>query len=143
MPSSPEVLLDTHVWVWMLEGLADRIGARVRRLVSRASREGRLRVSPISAWEIGMLVSKDRLSFGEPCDQWVQRATSAPGLSVAELTPEIAVESSFLPGTFHGDPADRMLIATARTRAATLLTADERILAYGRQGYVRAQDCRA
>lgn len=143
MPSAPELLLDTHVWVWILEGLTDRIGARTRRLVARAARDGRLRVSPISAWEVGMLVRKDRLAFGEPCERWVQRASSAPGLSVAELTPAIAVESSFLPGAFHGDPADRMLIATARAASATLLTADERILAYGRQGHVHAEDCRA
>lgn len=143
MPNSPEILLDTHVWVWVLEGLADRIGPGTRQLVSRAARGGRLKVSPVSAWEIGMLVRKGRVAFGESCERWVQRAIGAPGLSVSELTPSIAVESSFLPGEFHGDPADRILIASARASGAWLLTADESILAYAQAGHVRASDCRA
>ena len=142
MPSETDYLLDTHVWVWMLEGDLRRIGPRTRASLSEAAFGGRLRVSPNSAWEIGVLVRKERIGFSVPCAQWVQRAVNAPGISLAPLTPAVAVDSSILPGEFHGDPADRMLIATARTNQATLLTMDAAILDYSRRGHVRAADCR-
>ncbi len=79
-----------------------------------------------------MLEAKGRIRLSKDCLAWVQEALSAPGTSLVPLTPEIAVESSRLPGKFHGDPADRILVATARLLGATLLTRDERILAYGK-----------
>ena len=141
MPSATDLLLDTHVWVWLMAGDSLRIGPRTRRTIAAAADTGRTRVSPISAWEVGMLGAKGRLQFAVPHREWVARASSAPGISVIALTPDIAVESSFLPGRFHGDPADRLLVATARMAHAVLVTADQAILDFAREGHVHAADC--
>ena len=85
-----------------------------------------------------MLAAKGRVQLGLPAAQWVRRALAAPGLVLAEMTPDIAVESSFLPGEFHSDPADRLIVATARAIGAALYTKDRAILAYGRRGHVKA-----
>jgi len=79
-----------------------------------------------------MLEAKGRIELKMSCAEWVNQALATPGLSLYPLTLEIAIESR-LPGRFHGDPADRVLMATARTRGAKLLTKDERLLGYGRQ----------
>ena len=131
------VLLDTHVWVWLMFG-DNRLGSANRRMLEKAVPEGRLRVSVISVWEVAMLEAKGRLTLAADCESWVREALAAPGIRVAELTPRIAVSSTRLPGVFHGDPADRMLVATARESEATLLTADEGILHYADEGYVHA-----
>ena len=131
------ILLDTHAWVWLMAG-DDRLGAGNRRVLEQAVAEARLRVSVISVWEVAMLEAKGRLTFAEECETWIRAALAAPGIRLAELTPHIAVSSTRLPGEFHGDPADRMLIATARESAAALLTADDAILRYAREGHVRA-----
>ena len=81
-----------------------------------------------------MLEAKGRIRLAKDCLAWVHDALTSPGISLVPLTPEIAVESSRLPGTFHGDPADRILVATARLLGATLLTRDAKILTYGK-GY--------
>ncbi len=130
------VLLDTHVWVWLMLGDA-RLGKASRNLLENAVPDIRLRVSVISVWEIAMLEAKGRLTLAEDCGRWVRAALAAPGVQLAELTPEISIASSRLPGEFHGDPADRILIATARELGASLLTADQAILHYGAKGHVR------
>lgn len=106
-------------------------------MIERAARTGALRVSVMSVWEIGMLESKGRLELKMSCAEWVRRALDTPGLALAPLTPEIAIESSRLPGSFHGDPADRLLVATARIAGLRLMTKDGRLLDYGGHGYVR------
>ena len=131
------VLLDTHVWVWLLLG-DGRMGKDSRRMLEKAVPDGRLRVSVISVWEVAMLEAKGRLTLAADCESWVREALAAPGVRLAELTPHIAVSSTRLPGVFHGDPADRMLVATARECEAVLLTADQAILQYGREGHVHA-----
>jgi PIN domain nuclease of toxin-antitoxin system len=132
MPSPEKVLLlDTHVWLWLVGG-AEPLKRSVLSAVEGAARRGRIRVSAISVWEVAMLDAKGRIRLSKDCLAWVQEALSAPGTSLVPLTPEIAVESSRLPGEFHGGPADRILVATARLLGATLLTRDERILAYGK-----------
>jgi PIN domain nuclease of toxin-antitoxin system len=87
-------------------------------------------------WEIGMLESKGRLLLNLPCEAWVREALKTPGLTLAPLTPEIAVDSTRLPGAFHGDPADRIIVATARRLGARLLTRDRKLLEYGRKRHV-------
>jgi len=132
MPSPEKVLLlDTPVWLWLVGG-AEPLKRPVLSAVEGAARRGRIRISAISVWEVAMLEAKGRIRLAKDCLAWVQEALSAPGTSLVPLTPEIAVESSRLPGEFHGDPADRILVATARLLGATLLTRDERILAYGK-----------
>jgi PIN domain nuclease of toxin-antitoxin system len=131
------VLLDTHVWVWLMLG-DSRLGRANRRMLEQAVPDGRLRVSVISIWEVAMLEVKGRLTLATDCESWVREALAAPGLRLAELTPRIAISSTRLPGVFQGDPADRMLIATARESGAALLTADEAILQYAGEGHVHA-----
>lgn len=83
-----------------------------------------------------MLESKGRLGFGIPILDWMKHATSAPGISISPLSMEVAVESAMLPGSFHGDPADRIIVATARVLRALLVTADQKIIEYGRGGFL-------
>ena len=137
------LLLDTHVWVWFVTGDADRLARRVVSRIERAVRDGRCLVSVMSVWEIAMLEAKGRLRLGGAVDAWVAASRRPPGVTIVELTPEIAIESTRLPGEIHGDPADRMLVATARIAGAVLVTCDERILAYGETGHVRVVDARA
>jgi len=131
------VLLDTHVWVWLMEG---RAGVRPEAvdLMERAGEKSILRVSVISAWEVSMLEARGRLRFDIPCEEWVEQAFGLPGLSLMPLTPSICVRSFRLPGVFHGDPADRLIVATARELGAVLLTRDDPILQYAALGHVRA-----
>ncbi len=134
------LLLDTHVWLWFALGNADRLGARARRQIEEAALGGKLAVSAISVWEIGMLDTKGRITLGTPCEKWIASALALPGLRLVGFEPEIAVASTRLPGEFHPDPADRILVATARALNATLATADERIIEYGGAGYLRVLD---
>lgn len=139
---APLLLLDTHVWLWFALGDAGRIAAPVRKKIEVAAQGGKLAVSSISVWEIGMLEAKGRIVLGAPCEKWVATALALPGLRLIGLEPEIAVASSRLPGDMHGDPADRMLTATARACDAVLATADERLVEYGKAGFMRVLDVR-
>ncbi|MEX2529125.1 MAG: type II toxin-antitoxin system VapC family toxin [Gemmatimonadota bacterium] len=139
---SPPILLDTHVWIWAAEGNARRLPPRVLAALDRASQEGRLRVAAISVWEVGLLEARNRLAFNRPVADWVQAALTAPGVQLYPLAPEVALESTRLPGEPPTDPADRMIIATARHGAATLCTADAPILRYGEAGHVRVLSAR-
>ena len=137
MPTnSPLVLLDTHCWIWIQSGAQRRLPPRTIRAIQRASASGSLLLSVISVWEVGVLESKSRIRFRMPCEQWVREALATPGMTLAPLTPEIALASSRLPGPFHGDPADRMLVATARNAGAGIATVDERILDYAAHRHV-------
>lgn len=102
-----------------------------------AESAGNLRVSVISVWELGMLEERGRVALPMNIRNWVEEALTKPGISLAPLTTEIAIESSNLPGNLHGDPADRIIVATARAWSATLLTKDERLIDYSRQRHVR------
>ncbi len=136
MPSPARaLLLDTHVWLWLVNG-DPVLGADALAAIERAAAAGSVLISAISVWEVAMIEAKGRVVLAKPCGQWVSEALSAPGLSLAPLTPEIAVESCQLPGAFHEDPADRLIVATARIADATLVTKDERIFAYGAAGHV-------
>jgi PIN domain nuclease of toxin-antitoxin system len=106
-------------------------------MVEQAAARGNVLLSVISVWELGILEAKGRVRLQSPCDQWVREALATPGLSLAPLTPEIALESSRLPGLFHGDPADRIIVATARSLGARLLTRDQKMIEYGRQRHVK------
>lgn len=136
MPSTDAILLDTHAWIWYRAGDSAPFRRSTLEAIAEAARRSALRVSVISVWEVGVLAAKGRVQLGLPAPEWVRRALGAPGLVLAELTPDIAVESSFLPHGFHGDPADRMIVATARLTGATLYTKDRSILAYGRRGHL-------
>ncbi len=136
----PILLLDTHVWIWFAQGDSTRLSLRPRIAIEAASASGGLAVSAISVWEIGMLEAKGRLVLGMTCEKWIENALGLPGLRLIGLDPGIAIASSRLPGELHGDPADRILAATARARNAVLMTADERLIAYGNAGFIRVVD---
>lgn len=134
--SAATLVLDTHVWVWFLAGDA-RLRMTAREAITAAGDERRVLVPAIAVWEVSMLEAKRRLVFGSLCEEWVETALAHPGFELAPLTPSIAVASNRLPEGFHGDPADRMIVATARALAATLVTRDRRMLGYGRRGHVK------
>lgn len=135
--TGPALVLDTHIWVWLMEGSAD-LKPSVRKRIEGCARRGELLVSTISAWEVGMLEAKGRITFDQDCAAWIQDALSAPGIRLVPLEPDIAVASTRLPGDFHGDPADRIIVATARSRACPLVTADTAMLAYAKSGHLRS-----
>jgi PIN domain nuclease of toxin-antitoxin system len=131
------LLLDTHYWIWFQAGTHEQFVPRILTAIQESAGAGLLLVSVISVWEIGLLESKGRVHLNAPCRQWVDEALASPGLSLAPLTPDIALDSTRLPGTFNGDPADRIIVATARRMGARLLTRDQQLLDYAAQGYLR------
>jgi len=129
------ILLDTHVLIWLLNG--DRTLARsVVATIEQAAHESTVFVSAITPWEVAMLVAKGRLTFTLDVQEWIDAALRQPGVTLAPLDPAIAVASTRLPGTLHGDPADRLIVATARRLGALLVTADDRLVTYGAAGHV-------
>jgi PIN domain nuclease of toxin-antitoxin system len=143
MPEADErpLLLDTHVWLWLAEA-PDRVSPTCVDLVRRAEPAGWVHISPISVWELAMLTRKGRLVLSRDLRTWVRRTLDSD-LRLAPLTPEIAIDAGFLPGALTGDPADRLLVATARALAGVLVTRDARILEYGSQGHVKVLDAAA
>lgn len=135
--SASPLLLDTHCWLWMEAGRNEEFSREALAAIQDAAKNGALLVSVISIWEIGMLEAKRRLRLLVPVEEWIERALATPGLSLAALTKEIALASTRLPGEFHGDPADRILIATARRLEARLATRDRELIRYGEQRYAR------
>lgn len=135
------IVIDTHILVWMLQS-DPSLGAKAQEIVTTAIGDGGLGVSAISVWEIAMLAEKDRLKLGRPIRQWIDTALAIPNLQLLHITPAIAVDAGTLPGSIHGDPADRLIVATARQSQEPLLTADHAILAYAAAGHVEAIDAR-
>ena len=120
-------LLDTHVWLWAALDPRRLSPAAVRVLEDPST----LRfISPISCWEAAMLKERGRLNLPNPAESWIKDALAVPGVEIAPLTCDIAIHAVELPAPFHGDPADRFLVATARENSMPLITADQRILAY-------------
>lgn len=131
------LLLDTHALVWLLSG-SDRLGRQARKAIQKAAEAGVLHVSAISPWEIAVLVSKGRLVLEQDVGEWVQAAVALPGICLEPLSPEVAVASTRLPGELHADPADRIIVATARNLGAALVTADGLLLNYASAGHLKA-----
>lgn len=111
------------------------------REIQRAAESGELYCSPVSAWEVGVLASRGRLKLGLPAEAWVERAFTRPEVRIAPLSHDLAVRASYLPGTLHPDPADRLLVATALGMGLRLVTRDARLIAYGGQGYLPVLAC--
>lgn len=131
------LLLDTHIWVWLVEG-SETLTAGARRSISRAASAGELRIAAITMWEVAMLSARNRIVLDEPIGRWLDQALTRSAVVVEPLSPEVAVESCELPGVFHRDPVDRMLVATARVTKATLMARDHRILDYAAEGHLSA-----
>jgi PIN domain nuclease of toxin-antitoxin system len=122
------IVLDTHIWVWWVNGSAELSAHKSQILESRQA-DG-LGVSIISCWEIAKLVEKGRLALAMPVGQWIDQALAYHGICLLPLGPKIAVDSTQLPQPFHNDPADQIITATAREMDCPLATDDGRILAY-------------
>jgi PIN domain nuclease of toxin-antitoxin system len=133
------MLLDTHALVWLLTG-SDRLGANTRRALNDVASAAETLVSAITPWEIAMLVSKGRLAFDRDVADWLRDALALPGLRVVPLSTEIAVSCTRLPGVLPADPADRIIVATARALDTELVTADRPLLDYARAGHLKARD---
>lgn len=124
------LLLDTHTWIWLLITAEPLQSSPALPQVEQALLHDRVYVATISLWEISMLEAKGRVSFPSDCLSWLQKAVDLQGISLVSLTPEIAVLSNRLPGNFHDDPADRIIVATALQTKARLVTRDSKILRY-------------
>ena len=131
------LLLDTHIWLWYAEGHAELLTATGAKKLDQARRADGLRISPISVWEIGVQHAKGRIQLSAPLRDWVRDALAPVGITLLPLDAESAAESTLLPGEPHGDPADRLLIAAARTKGLVLATRDKAIIDYGNAGHVR------
>lgn len=121
------ILLDTHTLIWLDEG-SDRLGTKSREAIDTALENNELFVATISFWEAAMLIEKGRLTMQTGLDEW-RRSLINYGLQELPLTGEIAISSARLPN-FHGDPADRIIVATARLTNVQLHTADDKILGW-------------
>jgi PIN domain nuclease of toxin-antitoxin system len=135
----PSLLLDTCAMIFIATARVMTPGARQE--VRAASIAGSILVSPVSAWEIGLLSVRRGVPFHPDPKRWFQLFMAYPGVRLTPLTPDIAIESSHLPQPLHSDPADRLLIATARALQIPIVTRDSRILSYARAGFVAAIAC--
>jgi PIN domain nuclease of toxin-antitoxin system len=135
------VLLDTPALVWLVTG-DERLRPAVRRRIEAAAQQQQLWVSAITPWDVGMLVAKARLVLDRDIMEWLQAALALPGIRLAPLEPVVVVASTRLPGDLHGDPADRLVVATPRHLGAALVTADAALLAYGQLGHVQVLSAR-
>lgn len=120
------IVLDTHAWVWWVADAA-KLSAAARKAIEGDPRRA---ISSISLWEVATLVSKGRLLLDRDAREWLEAASSVDGMEVVPLRPAIAVRSTQLGRVFHDDPADRLIVATAMTESARLVTKDARIRAY-------------
>ena len=133
---SKPVIFDTHVWFWLAIGDSELVqSSTMKRLIDELHRY-QLNISAITHWEISMLEAKGRITLKLDCLNWLSESIRKTKIHVVDLTPEISVTSNRLPGNFHGDPADRIIVATARLINGILLTRDDRILRYGSEGFV-------
>jgi len=126
------LLLDTHIWLWYLEGDEQAVTPALLDLLRRANRARQLLVSDVSVWEIANKTAKGRLRLALDVSLWVARAERAPGITFLPLDRPTLLLSTGLPGQVHGDPADRMLIASALLQRCALVTADRTIMRYAR-----------
>jgi PIN domain nuclease of toxin-antitoxin system len=122
-------LLDTHAWLWWVSE-DRRLSTKAKAAIAKSQRDEDLWVSLISIWELAKKIEKAQLVLDRPLDQWLDLATTVPGLHLAELTRPILVESCQLPQPFPGDPADQIIVATARHEEAVLVTKDRKIRGY-------------
>ncbi len=122
------IILDTHIWIWWVDG-DPKLSQTHSDYVGEHEEDG-LGVCAISCWETAKLVEHGRLPLPLPVDEWMAKALAYPGIRLLPLSPEVAVESTQLPGTFHRDPADQIIVATARIYRCPLVTVDANIRAY-------------
>ena len=134
------LLWDTCAAIWIYEKA--RLSQAALEAMRAAYREGvPSYVSPITAWEVGMLSSRGRLQLLIRPERWFSNLFEVHGVRLAEMSPDVLIASSFLPGKPPKDPTDRIIAATARELGATLITRDRALLDYGAQGHVAVLEC--
>lgn len=133
------LLLDTCAAIWMANG--DHLSDESSKAIERAAIDSAIFVSPISAWEIATLVRKGRIALTMPPESWFDALLRLPGIRLAPMSPRMLISSAFLPGSAPSDPADRILVASARSESFVLVTRDRHLLTYGGQGHVRVLAC--
>jgi PIN domain nuclease of toxin-antitoxin system len=134
------LLLDTCAAIWIAED-EPLAGGAIEALDAAAGDGTAVLISPMSGWEIGLLVARKRMTISMAPEAWFQRLLGVPGVALAALEVATLVASSFLPGSPPRDPVDRILIATARAAGYRLVTRDRALLAYAEQGHLRAVAC--
>ena len=124
------LLLDTHVWVWLMNG-SDELNRKVYlSLIEHYARRDALRICAISVWELGMLVAKNRLTLSKDVSHWVKESFKGHGLVLESLSVDILLESTQMGTDAHGDPADRLILTTAKNIHAAIMTADDKMISY-------------
>ncbi len=137
--SADRLLLDTCAVIWLMTGVELQNDAV--SLIDRAAQSDGVLVSPVTAWEIALLSRKGKIATTMSAIEWYQRVVSLSGIQELPLNAAIMTASVELPGKLHKDPADRLLIASARSNDLTLVTRDTAILDYAEMGFVKASAC--
>jgi PIN domain nuclease of toxin-antitoxin system len=122
------ILLDTHIWIWLVNESPRLRSNWAKMLETTPSSE--LAISIITCWEVAKLVEKGKFEISVPARQWLQEALEYTNVKVLPLNIEIVADSTSLPGTFHRDPIDQIIVSTARVHGCTLMTEDRKILTY-------------
>ena len=129
------LILDTHILVWYAEGI--KLSKQQADLIDKTRIEKKLFISAITVWEISMLSSKGRLVLASPIKEWVNSLLTVSGIKLVDLSSDILIESSLLPNYEYKDPADRMIISSARITNSHLMTFDQKIINYANLGYLK------
>lgn len=127
------MLLDTHVWIWLVGDVPRQLGPRTRRRLARATGADALSVSVASVFEISALHTAGRLQFTQPVERWIRESVERSGFHVLNVDHAISIDAGLIPASALPDPLDRLLVATARDRALPLVTRDRVILDYARR----------
>ena len=133
--SSP-LILDTHVLLWSLLQ-PNQLSNDVKEQISFAQQKGNLLISSISLWETAMLQFKKRVNIYEPIKDFLKSIKNISGITVKDISSDVAAESVSLIDNFHGDPTDKIIVATTRCHHATLLTRDQKILDWAKLGHIK------
>ncbi len=123
------IVLDTHAWVWFVSS-PELLSKRAKASIEAAMANNGVLISSISTWEIALLVAKNRMQLKMDVDDWITKSEKLPFVEFIPVDNSIAIKSVNLPEPFHSDPADRIIIATAITAGAILVTKDAKILKY-------------
>ncbi len=133
-----DIMIDTHVLLWLVNGNT-KLRESDRDIIDGVQKSGgKILISIISIWEIALLTSKNRIELGEPIEKWMQNVLLVSEFRIVNIDVRIACKSSYLDGDFHGDPADRIIVATSIILNIPLLTYDSKMLNYTAAGFVLA-----
>ena len=136
MPMRESCLIDTHILLWLVDK-PEMLSTVEKNTLTKCAEYNQIYIPAIVIWEIGMLVNKGRIKLSLPLTEWTNKALSRSGINYLPLSPDIAIESNLLPDHFHGDPADRIIIASARIHNIPLITRDKLIIKYAKEGHLK------